>query len=139
MSNILLHGVQNVLLICPLIYLYNTASARHKLLEDTIGAVPHEIEAMDRISLLMMISLLLVILSIPLQATLLYAFNMYGHPWKRFFNEFFSKDKQSIRYGFVPEPEEIERGLESINETSQSLCRVSQQCKGIFILAYEIL
>ena len=133
LSNILLHGVQNFLLICPLIYLYNTASARHKLLEDTIGAVPHEIEAMDRISLLMMISLLLVILSIPVQATLLYAFNMYGHPWKRFFNEFFSKEKQSRRYGFVYDSEEIKDGLESLNETSQGVCKVAQQSQGILI------
>ena len=133
LSNILLHGVQNFLLICPLIYLYNTASARHKLLEDTIGAVPHEIEAMDRISLLMMISLLLVILSIPLQVALHYSFNMYGHPWKRFFSEFFRKEKQSSRYGFVYESEEIEDGLELLNKTSQGVCKVAQQCQGILI------
>ena len=133
LSNILLHGVQNFLLICPLIYLCNTASARHKLLEDTIGAVPHEIEAMDRITLLMMISLLLVILSIPTQVTLLYVFNMYGHPWKRFFNEFSSKEKQSRRYGFVNESEEIKDRLESLNETSQGVCKVSQQSQGILI------
>ena len=146
LSNILFHGIQNFLLICPLIYLYNTASVRHKLLEDTIGAVPHEIEAMDRIYLLMMISLLLVILSIPLQVTLLYAFNMYGHPWKRFFNEFFSQEKQSRRYGFVYQSEEIKDGLESLNETSQGVCKVAQQYQGTLIrpviycsIAFEVV
>ena len=85
---VLLHGIENILLICPLLYLYNAASTRHKLLEDTVGAVPLEIEAMNRIFWLLIIAVLLITLSSPLQVTLLYAFNKYGHPWKRFFNEF---------------------------------------------------
>ena len=128
---VLLHGIENILLICPLLYLYNAASTRHKLLEDTVGAVPLEIEAMNRIFWLLIIAVLLITLSSPLQVALLYAFNKYGHPWKRFFNEFCFKDKQSREFGVICEPEQNNNIPVSFIEISNDVCEAEDKRKGI--------
>ena len=82
-------------------YLYHTASIRHSFLEATIGAVTLEKEAMDNIYWLTITSVCAVVLLVPFQLLLLYAFNVYGHPWNRFFNEFASKDAALKQYGLV--------------------------------------
>jgi hypothetical protein len=74
---------------------------RHRFLEATIGAVPLEKEAMDSICWLTIASVCSVILVIPTQLLLLYAFNVYGHPWSRFFNEFASKETELNQYGVI--------------------------------------
>lgn len=76
--------VENFLLIAPAIYTYTKIISRHKFLEDTIGAVPKEIMAMKNIESIAIAAPMLVILSLPVQLGLMWAFNRYGHPWKAF-------------------------------------------------------
>ena len=85
---LLLQGVENLLLVTPLIYTFANVKERHQFLEDTIGPVPLEIEAMERLRWLTIFAPLLVVLSIPAQFLVIWLFNKYGHPWARFFNEF---------------------------------------------------
>ena len=82
-------------------YLYHMATIRHSFLEATIGAVALEKEAMENIYWLSITSVCAVILMIPIQLLLLRAFEVYGHPWSRFFNEFSSKDAELNQYGLI--------------------------------------
>jgi hypothetical protein len=91
---VLFYGFENMLLILPALYTYTNIKARHQFLEETIGPLPLESIAMQRWDWIVMSSPLFVILSIPLQLGLIWAFNKYGHPWKRFFHEFSKKPKK---------------------------------------------
>ena len=91
---VLLHAFENLLLISPAIYTYTNVKRRHQFLEDTIGATELETEAMIKWEYIVTIAPTIVILSIPIQLLLLWAFNMYGHPWKRFLTEFAKKPKK---------------------------------------------
>ena len=70
---------------------------RHQFLEDTIGATEMETEAMIKWEYTVFIAPTIVIWSIPIQLALIWAFNMYGHPWKRFLTEFAKKPKKLSR------------------------------------------
>lgn len=82
-----LQFVENILLVCPLLYTYIQVKTRHQFLEDTIGPLELEIEAINNFELLLISSITLITVSVPLQALLFWLYNKYGHPWKRFFNE----------------------------------------------------
>ena len=92
---ILLHAFENLMLISPAIYTYTNVKNRHQFLEDTIGAIPLETFVMHRWDWIITIAVSLVILSVPLEINLVWAFNKYGHPWKRFFREFSPNPKQT--------------------------------------------
>ena len=85
---ILLHAVENFLLLCPAIYTYTNVKARHLFLEETIGPVPLESQAMQNMTLIVIIAPIVVLLSIPVQFGFIWAFNKYGHPWKIFLSNF---------------------------------------------------
>ena len=91
---ILFHGLENMLLILPAMYTYTNVKVRHQFLDDTIGPLPLESVAMQRWQIIVILAPLLVIPSIPLQLGLIWSFNKYGHPWKRFFGEFSRKPKR---------------------------------------------
>ena len=92
---ILLHAFENLMLISPAIYTYINVKNRHQFLEDTIGPVPLESFVMQRWEWIVTIGPSLILLSIPVQIGLIWAFNKYGHPWKRFFCEFSQQPKKS--------------------------------------------
>ena len=81
---LLLHFLENVLLISPLFFLYSKASARHVLLEETIGANNLEIKSIKTIWTLLVGGTTMIALSIPLEIFAFFVYNYYGHPWKRF-------------------------------------------------------
>ena len=91
---VLFHGFENMLLILPAIYTYTNIKVRHHFLEETISPLLLESIAMQRWEWIIVSAPLLVISSIPLQLVLIWAFNKYGHPWKRFFREFSKKPKK---------------------------------------------
>ena len=108
-------------------YLYHTASIRHEFLEATIGAVALEKEAMHNIFWLTTTSVCAVTLLAPIQLILLYAFNLYGHPWKPFFNEFASTDAELKQYGTVTNSnysEEFFSNETSLSEENKELLKV---------------
>ena len=79
-----MYTIENGLLIIPILFLYMNAIERHQFLESTIGSVTLEKEALNTIWILVTYSLTTV-LSLPvIQIVLLWAYNIYGHPWKRF-------------------------------------------------------
>ena len=116
--SIILHLSENLLLITPLIYLYSAVSLRHSFLENTIGPLPLEIEAMNRIHSLVIVSLIAVLSSMPLQILLIYTFNKYGHPWCRFYNEFSSEEMDLEHFGISVDND---GGKDSISEQSTSV------------------
>ena len=85
---ILLHAVENLLLVWPAIFTYGRIKTRHQFLEDTIGPVPLESLAMQNMELLVILAPLFILLSVPVQFGFIWGFNKYGHPWKMFFREF---------------------------------------------------
>ena len=91
---VLFHGFENMLLILPAIYTYTNIKVRHHFLEETISPLPLESIAMQRWEWIVVSAPLLVMLSVPLQLALIYSFNKYGHPWKRFFGEFSQKPRK---------------------------------------------
>ena len=78
-----LHAFENILLISPILFLYTKASERHQFLESTIGPNHLEIDAMNTIWNLVLVSTCLVLLSVPIQIVLFFAYTYYGHPWRR--------------------------------------------------------
>lgn len=60
------------------------AMERHQFLESTIGAVKLEKEALNTIWILVVYSITTVTSLPVVQIALLWAYNLYGHPWKRF-------------------------------------------------------
>ena len=91
---VLFHAFENFLLIIPALYAYGNIKERHQFIEETIGALPLESTAMQRWQWIVTLAPCLVIFSIPLELGLIWIFNKYGHPWKRFFGEFSQRPKK---------------------------------------------
>ena len=89
--------VENIFLISPMLYTYINVQERHQFLEDTIGPVKEESEAMARFQFLIVFAPIVIVLCFPLQVLFIWLYNKYGHPWKKFFREISkssSKNKQ---------------------------------------------
>ena len=76
------------MLVLPGFYAYTAITNQHQFLENTIGTLPLENAAKERWDWIIILMPILILLSIPLQLGLIWAFNKHGHPWKRFFQEF---------------------------------------------------
>ena len=76
------------MLVLPAFYAYMAISTQHQFLENTIGTLRLETAAKERWDWIIILMPSLILLSIPLQLGLIWAFNKHGHPWKRFFQEF---------------------------------------------------
>ena len=92
---VILHAIENVLLLVPAFYTYANIKRRNAFLETTVGLLPLESLATERMEWIVAIMPSLIIISVPLQLFLIWAFNRYGHPWKRFFAEFSKLPKRS--------------------------------------------
>ena len=68
-------------------YLFGNVTERHNFLNSTIGPVELEIEAINTVEIMVNYSACAVLLLIPLQIALFWAYNKIGHPWKRFLSE----------------------------------------------------
>ena len=93
---VLLHAFENLALIIPATYTYINAKKRHTFLEETIGTLPLEDLSMQRLEWIVALAPTLIIISIPLQLGLIWAFNKYGHPWKRFFMKFSENREKNL-------------------------------------------
>ena len=93
---VLLHAFENLALIIPATYTYVNAKKRHTFLKETIGTLPLEDLAMQRLEWIVTLAPTLIIISIPLQLGLIWAFNKYGHPWKRFFIKFSENREKNL-------------------------------------------
>jgi len=98
---VLLHAFENILLVVPAFYTYSNIKKRNTFLEDSIGLLPLETEATQRWEWIVTLVPILVITSVPMQLVLIWAFNKYGHPWKRFFAEFSRLPKRSSKVSAV--------------------------------------
>ena len=94
---VLLHAFENILLVVPAFYTYSNIKKRNTFLEDSIGLLPLETVATQRWEWIVTLVPILVIASVPMQLVLIWAFNKYGHPWKRFFAEFSRLPKRSSK------------------------------------------
>ena len=92
---VLLHAIENFLLVLPAIYTYSNVKRRNSFLQDTVGLLPLESIATQRWGWIIVLIPSMIIMSVPLQLVLIWAFNKYGHPWKRFFAEFSVSPKRS--------------------------------------------
>ena len=108
MVKIIIHGIENLTLVCPLFYLCGRVAERHRFLQSNIGPVPLEEEAMSRVLWLTVCSGLLIPISMLIQYALIHVYNSYGHPWSRFFNEFSSTEQHDGQYGFVEDEDKEE-------------------------------
>ena len=79
---------ENLLMLVPLVYAFFAAQTRQNFLIRTIGPIPQETEAYEKLMLLAIIMPSLSILAVPIQMALIYGFNKAGHPWKIFFEQF---------------------------------------------------
>ena len=70
-------------------YTYSNIETRHQFLEETIGPVPLESQALQNMKLIVIIAPIVVLLSIPVQFGFIWAFNKHGHPWKMFLSKDF--------------------------------------------------
>lgn len=82
--SVFIYGIENGLLMIPILYLYVNVRERHEFLESTIGATHLEKEAMETTWILAVYSICSVVSLVLIQIFLLLAYNLYGHPWKRF-------------------------------------------------------
>ena len=82
--SLLIHFLENLLLVSPLLFLYVRATERHLILEQTIGPNHLEEKTMEMIWKLVIGALAIVFISTPLQFLLFWTYNYYGHPWKKF-------------------------------------------------------
>ena len=130
---LVLQLIENMLLVCPILYTYTNVKTRHQFLKDTIGPVPLEIDSMETVYYLAICAPLIIILSVLLQCLLIWIYNKYGHPWERFFNEIFKDEKNvgtdniplSVQKGASYEADTIRRWLSeptiSIEESTDKL------------------
>ena len=91
-----IQGVENILMVCPAIYLLSNVTERHFFLTTTVGPVFLEVEAMNSLMSFVNLSLTTVLVSIPLQIALFWMYNLFGHPWKRFLYEIYIKEEKQF-------------------------------------------
>ena len=89
----LLHGVENLLMITPVMHLYSKVSERHAFLTSTVGPTVLETDAINSIRSFTCVCLSLVLSIIPLQIAFYWIYNLIGHPWKRFLNQIYLKEE----------------------------------------------
>lgn len=99
-ATIVIQAIENILLVSPMIHLFLNTTERHQFLKSTIGPIHLEIEAINTIGLLVQYSACSVVLLLPLQVALFWAYNLFGHPWKRFLNQLYKKEDVQL-YGRI--------------------------------------
>ena len=92
--------MEHIMLLTPLLVLFIIVKERHFFLEQTIGAIPHEWDTVYQVRALLIIGIASVCLLLATQLLLFWLYNYYGHPWNRFFKEFFT-DNGILLYGHV--------------------------------------
>ena len=80
--------MENLLLISPAFYLFSKVAPRHQFLESTIGPVEKEITTMENLENIVTLAPIILVFSVPLQITLMWLFQKYGHPCKILFHNF---------------------------------------------------
>lgn len=98
---VFLHAIENFLMVIPALYIYSNITRRNAFLEETVGLLPIESLATQRWEWIVAMVPSLIIISVPMQLVLIFAFNKYGHPWKRFFAEFSRLPKRSSKFSAV--------------------------------------
>ena len=91
-----IQGIENLLLITPMVYLYFKVQERHSFLLSTIGPVLLETLALETIGLFVTVSISAAIINIPLQIVLYWIYNLKGHPWKRFLQQIYLEEEDQF-------------------------------------------
>ena len=91
-----IHTIENLLMVSPMMYLLSKATERHKFLEETVGAVGLEIDAMNTIHNFVKLLISVVVFLLPFQIATYWMYNLIGHPWKRFLYQIYIKNETII-------------------------------------------
>ena len=97
-ASILLNFVFNLILLTPLIILGINVFDRHAILVNSIGAFPEEIEAFERLKLMLILSFTLLLLSTIIQILSFYLCNGKFHPFTLIAQDDFKLDEANLAH-----------------------------------------
>ena len=89
----LLQGIENLLLVSPMMHLYSKIKGRHNFLTSTVGPTFLETEGMNSITSFTHVCVSVVLVIVPVQLAFYWIYNFIGHPWKRFLQQIYLNDE----------------------------------------------
>ena len=123
----LLQGVENLLMISPLMHLYSKISERHDFLTSTVGPTALETEAINSVRNFTYVCLSVVLLLVPLQIAFYWLYNLIGHPWKRFLNQIYLEEEVQFPGMIGPQSQDddlCEKNFQAPTKSGQDILSV---------------